>query len=498
MTRRSSPSALRTVLLCLALVGMNHLTATADIPGDRQLSADQVVADVALAERAYARVHPGYTRYADEDTLADAWEALRVHAQKEGGMRTSALYLAISRILPLIRCDHTKAELPVALREGRSAAPLYLPLRWQWVDERALVRYAPPTLGIDAGDELLAIDGVPIIQRVAEVAALVPVDGYTDHARAGEMGASLEFMGGAVEHFGALLRPPQVTARLTVQGPEGVERTVDVARVDHSAWTAIGTAQGRARNFKDAVTFERIGDTAAYLRVDTFVNYRDPVDPHSLYAPIFRSLVDEARETLILDLRRNGGGSNDAAQGLLAYLIESPMRMHTDMRVATLDLDDLRDHLSTWDKRALKPNRLGFRKREDGTYSLRTFVSDDLKRIKPRRPSFRGRLLVLIGADNSSGSTNLSAILAEQDRTTLIGEATGGSAEGPTAGLLFTLTLPNSGIRTRLPFFRYRNNVSSFEPGMGLAPDIAAPQTFAIARAGGDPAMEAALELIER
>lgn len=48
----------------------------------------------------------------------------------------------------------------------------------------------------------------------------------------------------------------------------------------------------------------------------------------------------------------------------------------------------------------------------------------------------------------------------------------GGSAEGPTAGILFLSTLPESKIRTRLPAFIQYNNVTSFEKGMGISRDI--------------------------
>ncbi len=482
--------------LCALLFTCSTTAAALPLPGDAQLTAEQVIADINLAEEAYRRVHPGYTRYATETELATAWEQLRGSAREENGLTSAELYLAVSRTLPLIRCDHTKAELPAKLRAGRKEAPLYLPLRWEWIDGRALVQHAAPASPVYAGDELLAVDGVAIATLVAEVAPYVPVDGYTDFARAGQMGASLEFMGGAVDHFGALLHSPPAQAQLTVAGAEGTTRTVEVKRIDHAAWTALGEQAGLARNFKDAVSFERLGDDVGYLRVDTFVNYRQPVDPHDLYGPVFEAMAQEERGTLILDLRRNGGGSNDAAHALLSYLIDSPLRMHTDKRVATLDLDGIREHMSTWDKRALRPNRLGFRKRDDGTWSLRAFVDDDLRSIKPKRPYFGGELLLLIGADNSSGSTNLAAMLEQQERTTLIGAATGGSAEGPTAGLLFTLTLPNSGVRMRLPFFRYRNNVSSFERGMGLAPDVEVRRTFDSERKGRDPALEAALALI--
>ena len=63
-------------------------------------------------------------------------------------------------------------------------------------------------------------------------------------------------------------------------------------------------------------------------------------------------------------------------------------------------------------------------------------------------------------------------VLKKRPHTTFIGEATGGSVEGPTAGILFFLKLPNSQITTRIPLFRYHNDINQFEPGRGLEPDI--------------------------
>jgi len=116
---------------------------------------------------------------------------------------------------------------------------------------------------------------------------------------------------------------------------------------------------------------------------------------------------------------------------LTAHLIPTRIKQNKELRVATLDLDGLREHLWTWHKRALKPNRLGFRKNDDGTYSIRGFVSDDLKNIKPDKYVFEGQLIVLTSNANSSASTSLVALLDEHRDATLIGERTGGSAEGP-------------------------------------------------------------------
>jgi len=479
-------------LLALTPFGAAPLAAQ-EAPRDRWLSAEQVASDVALAKEAYSRIHPGYNRYASTNTMDNAWSTITTRAQTSDGMRLGDFYLAMQLALTQIRCDHTKAELPRSMRDARGGQPLYLPFRWDLIENRGIITAPRQGSALSRGDEIIAIDGRPLSQVVSEVEKYIPVDGYTDWARTGEIAQSLEFMGGAVDHFGVLLWGGEPQASLRVKDAIGAERDVIVDRVSFKEWTALG--EKSQANFADAVEFQRMGDDTGYLKIDTFVNYRNPVDPHTILAPIFESIAQEGRTRLILDLRSNGGGSTDAAHALSSYLIEEAMPLKRSMTVATLDLTGLKEYLSTWDARALNPDPRGFIANEDGTYTLRDGITDDTAVIMPADFAFRGELIILTSTDNSSGSTNAISILAEQARTTLVGEPTGGSAEGPTAGLLFTLTLPESGIRTRIPLFRYRNNVSAFEPGLGVSPDVAAPLTVDAFRAGLDPALEMAKSL---
>ena len=169
---------------------------------------------------------------------------------------------------------------------------------------------------------------------------------------------------------------------------------------------------------------------------------------------------------LIIDLRHNGGGSTDASHGLLVNLITQPTRAKLDMRAKTLNMEGLREHLWTWDERALDPYRIAFSQNDDNTYSLRSWLTDDLDTIKPAKYAFDGKIIALTSHGNSSGSTNLLANIQALGRSTLIGEKTGGSAQVTTAGLLFTLTLPESKITTRIPFFQYQNNIKTFKEDM--------------------------------
>ncbi|MEL7447059.1 MAG: S41 family peptidase, partial [Pseudomonadota bacterium] len=388
------------------------------LAADARMTPVQVHQDVALAKEAFERVHPGYTRYATKAEMDSQWQAIIDRAETQDGMTLSEFYLASELALVAIRCDHTKAELPRSLRAAREGVPLYLPLRWKVIDGRAIVETPGEGTGLQFGDEIVSMDGRPMADVMADVAPYIPVDGYTEWSRAGGIGQSLEFMGGAVDHFGALMWDVPEVARLQVRAAGGEVRPVEVKRIDFEGWSALG--QASARNFKDAVTFKRIGENAGYLSVDTFVNYREPVKPSAIYEPVFKAMRDERRDTLILDLRKNGGGSNDASYGLLANLLSEPYRPLKGMFAKTLDLDGIRPHLSTWDSRALNPNPMGFSKQDDGTYALRSFVSDDLNQVEPATYAFGGRLILLTSTTNSSGSTNFAAWMKELGRATTV------------------------------------------------------------------------------
>lgn len=495
-----------------ANIAEGTLEAVGENPAEERLTAEQVASDIALARETYERLHPGYTRYATADALTRGWQNIVAKARDNDGMSLGELYLNVNEVLTLIRCDHTKAELPPSISKDRDVTPVYFPARLDLVERRGFVRVAAQGSGLQVRDEIIRIDGRDFADLLEAVETYVPNDGYTTWSRESGLTESLEFKGGAVDHFGALLFEVTPVATVTVRrhgDPSGSAplETLSVNRITHPEWLdlkadGVGAFEGipaaSAANFKNAVHYARIDDNTAYLRVDTFVNYRDPVDPVSMYKPVFEKLQASGAETLILDLRQNGGGSNDAQSGLMAHFIDQDTPVFNEMRVSTLDLDGLREHLWTWDKRALKPNRLGFRKNDDGTYSMRAFVSDDLKATKPQLPRFGGRLLALTSHSNSSGVTNLLSVLKGRANMTMVGEKTGGSSEGPTAGLLFTLTLPASGIKTRVPFFRHFNNVQNFEPGLGVSPDVPARQTVTDYLNGVDTALTKAIELAGR
>ena len=114
--------------------------------------------------------------------------------------------------------------------------------------------------------------------------------------------------------------------------------------------------------------------------------------------------------------------------------------------------------------------------------------------VQPAANVWQGELAVLTSVANASGAATIIGALKERDRATLIGEATGGSQEGPTANIIFFLVLPESDITVRVPAQWTIQNVTDPVFGRGFDPDIAAPLTYETWLAGADPALNAALD----
>ena len=439
-----------------------------------EMNPAAAASDIELAREALQTLHPGYDRYTPAGELDALWDALEARAA--GGIDRGTLYLELSRILAAIRCDHTKAELPKDMAEARSNTPVYLPFRFKLFANRMYVDVSGDA-ALERGDEVIAIDGIEVSTWLARVDPLIPVDGDTDATKPLIIEYGTEFMGGALDHFAPFLEPLAATASLRVRSANAEARTVEVDRIDYEAWQALTGEKRYSRNFDAALRFATIGDDGAYLAVDTFVNYRRPVDAVEFLQPYFRRLKDEGRDKLIVDLRRNGGGSNDAQTALLRYLIRKPV-LQTEGLLTRFSAipGSIRPHLDTWERAALDPDPAWFEATDDGYY--RFVAGPPPAPVDPLPDAFTGNLVILTSGVNASGVTHMLANLRTHGDIRFVGEKTGGAPTGATANILYYLTLPESGILVRVPAQRTLiANRNALPARDGLAPDVAVTVT---------------------
>ena len=118
-------------------------------------------------------------------------------------------------------------------------------------------------------------------------------------------------------------------------------------------------------------------------------------------------------------------------------------------------------------------------KGKDGKYHFRYF---EKHYYSPKEKyHYDGNVYILIGGNSFSATTLFAGALKGQKNVTLVGEETGGGYYGNTAWIIPDVTLPNTGLRFRLPRFRMVVNKDRIKNGRGIMPDVwALPTTEAI------------------
>lgn len=468
----------------------------------RTLSADQASRDVALLRRALETVHPGLYRYSDKAAIDAAFA--RLEAAAAVPITELALHAEIARLLAAIHCDHTKAEMSEALDDFRTRNATHLPLRFQLIEGRMIVVASDGQPGAPpAGSEILSINGMPVPKLLLQIAPLVSYDGTTDQAIAAKLADDSDLMGDDLnENYPALFGFPdrwQVEWK-TVGAMTSATATLKPIRF--AQWTALPAPGAKYRSeFYNAVTWRMSGKTAR-LGIDTFVNYRNPVQATAFLGGFFAAMKEAGTDHLILDLRDNGGGSEDASVALGRYLIDRPFTWSKPIRYKAVRYGDLPQYFETWGDREARFNAPldAFARTADGWYDripvLGGATLGDGDSTFEQQPvgefGFRGRLTILSGPRNGSGATRTIAQLREKAGAVIIGEDSAGSAEGPTAGSIFLMKLPESGIRVRIPEAWNRTNIASFVPGKGVPVDQLVVPTLADFEAGRDRAIAVA------
>lgn len=468
----------------------------------RIIPPEDARADVALLRRGIETIHPGLYRYVSKRDIDAAFARLEAAASRQ--ITEFALHAEIALMLATIRCDHTKAEMSDAMTSYRRTNPTHLPFRFRLIEGRMIVisnngqLSSPPV-----GSEILTVNGMTVPSLMLKLGKTVAYDGDTDQAIAVKLGDDSDLMGDDFnEYYPSFFGFPsewQIGWK-QIGGAAIAQSTLKPITFD--SWVKLDAPDGDYRNeFYKSVTW-RMSGKVARLKIDTFVNYRNPVQPTAFLGGFFKSMKSAGIEHLILDLRNNGGGSEDVSIALGRYLFNKPFLWSKPVRYKTVRVGDLSQYIETWGDREerFNPPLSLFEKTRDGWFEripVRTTPedSDDQSTVVQQLASddrFTGKLTVLSGPQNGSGGTRTIAQLKEKAGATIIGEDSSGSAEGPTSGSIFLLKLPKSGLKVRIPEAWNRTNIVSWVPNKGVPVDHLVVPTLADFQAGRDRAVEVA------
>ena len=208
----------------------------------------------------------------------------------------------------------------------------------------------------------------------------------------------------------------------------------------------------------------------------------------------FRVLRQNKVDHLIIDVRSNGGGSVTNSTTLSRYLADHPFKIcDTLYSIKKKSPYDHYIQYHFWNKLFMT---FLTRKRNDGHYHFGYF---ERHHFKPRQHNhYNGNVYILSGGNSFSATTLFLSAVIKQDNVTVIGEETGGGAYGNSAWLIPDVTLPETGVRFRLPLFRMVIDKNYPKTGKGVQPEVEAKPTVDAIRRNADFKLDKAMELIKK
>lgn len=426
----------RTELVQPARMGTRSVLAT---PYREQLSDTEKVAGLSLF---WAEVRRSFVHFSQNPELD--WDAVYVEYLPKVLATKSVreYYDVLMTVAPRLRDAHTNIGPPPQLHHLYFSKP---PLRTAMVNGQVLVTSVHAEAlasSIQAGDELVAIDGLTVKdyaeQRVAPlVHASTPQDRevrlYGYQLLSGEKGSSL---------------------RLTVKGADGKERSVTTRR---------GDPEDRPLD-----NSPRIRDLANGLVYISLTGFEGPASLKLVETNLDRIMQAKG---LVIDLRNNGGGSSNIGYDILSYLTSKPIPVNRSVERREGTLPRLRENV----------------------FALQTPEGSTGKPyVRARERVFNGAVAVLMGARTVSAAEDFVASFQALGRGKLIGQTTAGSTGQP-----LQFALPGGGVARITSKHDMLPNGNEFV-GKGIAPDIPVPQSVEDIRGQRDPALAVAVEQLSQ
>jgi len=453
--------------------------------------AETLKADLEVLWDVLEEGHGGFDRYTPIGTLKKSFEA--VERSLTGPLTEIEFY---SRLLPLvagIKDGHTMLALSPAAALYLDGRPAFFPFGLRFLKDKVyLFRNLSAAAGVKDGAELLAIDGTPAQEIVKALLPLVPSDAGIRTAKLRRLeypstfGRLLALRFGQRESFRVRFRPrssgePREIALTAITA-------TDIARLLRERYpqTAITrpTYELAFRGETAVLTVRQFGDDPDKAR---------PRYPEFLEAA-FRTIRERKTAGLVIDLRGNGGGRDEYAKLLFAYVMDRPFMYYAGLETKKDDYDLLK--YTTESAAGREELRKPLRKNDRGWFDVLGHPNRGLQ--MPAEPGFRGRVAILIDGGSFSATGETTSAFHYYKKAVFFGEECGSGYYGNTSGFMVMAALPGTGIRVRVPLVLYTMAVDGYPKDRGIVPEFPVTPTIEDLLAGQDPAMDKALAYLEK
>lgn len=447
-----------------------------DITSLGKISSAELLQDFELIKTVILEVHPGTYRYNTEKEIEDALIELKSTFSK--ALTYQEAYLAISKMMAQVKCDHTKAGFNNQNKLINSIIHRQkdkVPFTFKWVDdEMILIHNASKVEELEKGTKIHSMNHVPVIDIRNKMIKYIGADGATDKNRIYKTQVNgYDFRYNAFDVFYSLMYPiKNESLELIVEYPN--EKTNDTILVKTL------NREQRSKNLSDRYddfpkskddlwSFDLLSDSVAMLKLNSFgLNgwKAITIDYKVFLADAFKQINELEIAHLIIDIRENIGGNDEIASELFSYLSKSTYNFDREGRTRYLNFpENLKPYIKSWGDDPWYYNLNPKIKSPKNGY----YIFKDNFKQKPKQSDkkiYLGDSYLLTSSANTSLAFYTAYRFKLQQIGLLVGQETGGNLNDINGGQILFLKLPNSEIEIDFPVMGGFSNKTQADQGV--------------------------------
>ena len=456
---------------------------------DSMIAPEKLRQDFHIMRASLEEGYPGMNRYnskAFTDSLFNASEK-----QIQNAMSEREFYLFLSKIVMQLRDGHMDVSPTKNTRDKLADSKCSIPFQALISGHKMYVQKNYSTLNDKEilGAEIISINGMPASSIISQVLKITSSDGNNETNKYKRLESTLLltrylfYLQGYTENYKIKYVPLNgKMAKTTILKGIVYDNLLKIRKSKYP-----GVEQLPAE-------FKLLNSSTALLKIKSF-NEPDFENSKMDFIGFLKSSFDSIKakgvKNLILDLRGNGGGTDEYGKILFSYFIDHEFKYYSSLIINKSKYNFMKytNHPD------LEIPADAIRLNSEGTYDVIDHPNIGIQ--KNSTPYFSGKLYVLIDGNCFSTTSECLSMLHSYTAAVFIGEESGGGYYGNCSGSVPRIILPNSLLQVGIPIMKYSMAVKDYKyKDRGVIPDYKISPTIKDKLLSYDPELEFAKKLI--
>jgi C-terminal processing protease CtpA/Prc len=453
--------------------------------------------DFQLLRTALEEGHGALYRYTPEEEMDRQFEAALKKLTKP--MTEQEFYLVLAPVIASINCGHTALRLSESYRKHLVESPIFLPFKLKFLNGKAyMFRNYSQDPDVVMGGEVIAINQQPVKTIIEKMLKISPSDAHIQASKYRRLESTILFgtmynlVFGKTGSYSLAYRPPGNKKVKTIRVPGKTRQQI----LSLFAQRYPEVAKERQKPPIE-LEYKKAGDIAiAVLTIRTFgggAYKKAGISYPEFLEKAFNEFQEKKIQNLVIDLRNNGGGSDNYGKLLTAYFLDAPFTYYESLEVKQVK-HSFWPHTNVPDAEQMLAART--KKNDHGTYDA--VGHPNLGTQQPLKPTFKGKVYILINGGSFSASGECTSVIHFHKKAVFVGEECGAGYYGNTSGFMPLLTLPKTKMQIRIPLVKYSMAVSGYDKYRGIIPEYQVGFTIDDLLKDRDAVMEFTLDLIKK